>query len=186
MGDRRQSPREANVRKITLLLIAFTFTAATAPAARAAQHRFGIGGHYWRALDDIDVDDLRVEEDGVAPYFTYQYAPEGIFRLELDLEYYEAGFGGSTDDAVSPLAFVLVELGLYGGLGVGVTISDGLSDNVSDPFWVARLGYDFAVLPRVHVDVNANYRANTFEGLEDYDSDSITLGAAVRFALGDR
>jgi hypothetical protein len=172
------------VRRTTL--VAALLTLALTAAAPAAEHRFGIGGHYWRALDDIEVEDFEVDEDGVAPYFTYQYAPEGWFRLELDLEYYEAGFGGSTEEAVSPLAFLLVELGLYGGLGVGVTISDGLSDNVSDPFWVARLGYDFAVLPRVHVDVNANYRANTFEGLEDYDSDSITLGAAVRFALGDR
>ena len=81
---------------------------------------------------------------------------------------------------------MLVEWGLYGGVGVGVTISDTLDDNVSDPFYAARLGWDFQVLPRLHVDVHANYRANTFAELEDYDSDSITLGAALRVALGSR
>jgi hypothetical protein len=172
------------VRKTTLVTL--LLGAWLAAGAGAAEHRFGLGAHYWRALDDLDVTDLEVEEEGVAPYLTYQYAPEGWFRFELDLEYYEAGFGGATEAAVSPLAFLLVELGLYGGVGVGVTISDGIDNNVSDPFYAARLGYDFAVLPNVHVDVNANYRADSFAALEDYDSDSITLGAAVRIALGDR
>lgn len=172
-------------RARTILALAFLL-AGWAHAAAAAEHRFGIGGHYWRALEDLDVEDLEVEEEGVAPYFTYQYAPAGWLRLELDLEYFEAGFGGATDAAVAPVAFALVELGLYGGVGVGVTISDGLDNEVSDPFYVARLGYDFVVLPKLHVDLNANYRANSFAALEDYDSDAITLGAAVRVAFGDR
>ena len=119
----------------------------------------------------------------MAPYLTYQYAPEGWFRFELDLEYYEAGFGGSTDAAVSPLAFLLLELGLYAGVGVGVTVSDGLDDNVSDPFYAARLGYDFAPLPNVHIDLNANYRADAFSALEDADTDALTLGASLRIAF---
>ena len=114
------------------------------------------------------------------------FVPAGVVKLELDLEYFEAGFGGSTSEAFAPAAYVLVEWGLYGGVGVGVTISDTLDDNVSDPFYAARLGWDFQVLPRLHVDVHANYRANTFAELEDYDSDSITLGAALRVALGSR
>jgi hypothetical protein len=176
-----------DVRKTILLATFFaTLGFCIAAAAPAAEHRFGIGGHYWRALDDLDLSNPEVEEEGLAPYLTYQWAPEGVLRLELDLEYFEAGFGGSTEAAVAPMAFVLVELGLYGGVGVGVTISDGIEDNISDPFYAARLGYDFAVLPHLHVDLNANYRANSFAALEDYDSDSITLGAAVRIAFGDR
>jgi hypothetical protein len=169
--------------KATLLALVLTWSLAG--AAGAAEHRFGFGGHYWRAVDDL-ASDLEVEEEGVAPFLTYQFVPAGIFKLELDLEYFEEGFGGSTSEAFAPSAYVLVEWGLYGGLGVGVTISDGLSDNVSDPFYAARLGWDFQVLPRLHVDVNANYRANSFAELEEYDTDSITLGAAVRVALGSR
>jgi hypothetical protein len=172
------------VRKI--LLPTLLATLLLPAAAAAAEHRIGIGGHYWRALDDLDVANLEVEEEGLAPFLTYQWAPEGIFRLELDVEYFEAGFGGATEAAVAPVGFVLIELGLYGGVGAGVTISDGIDDNISEPFYVARLGYDFAVLPHLHVDLHANYRANSFAALEDYDSDSITLGAAVRVAFGDR
>jgi len=38
-------------------------------------------------------------------------------------------------------------------------------------------------VPRLHFDVNANYRANTFKQLEDYDGDSITFGAAARVSF---
>ena len=166
--------------------VALACLGGTTGVAEAAEHRFGIGGNYWRALDDLDASELEIDEDGIAPYFTYQFAPAGLLRLQLDVEYYEAGFGGSPDAAYAPVGYALVEFGIYGGVGIGVTVSDGLSDNVSDPFYAARVGWDFQVLPRVHVDLNANYRANTFSELEDYDSDSITLGAAVRLALGDR
>ena len=149
--------------------------------AHAAEHRFGLGGLYWRSLDDLASAGL--DEDGVAPYLTYQYAPAGIFRVELDLEYYGKGFGGSDTAAYSPVGFLLVEFGLYVGLGVGVTVSDGLENNVSDPFYAARLGYDFQLMPRLHFDINANYRAGSFKELEDYDGDSLTLGAAARVSF---
>jgi hypothetical protein len=160
--------------------------APAAGAAGAAEHRIGIGGNYWRALDDLDASDLDVDEDGIAPYLSYQFVPAGIVRFELDLEYYADGFGGATGSAYAPVAFVLVEFGLYAGVGIGVTVSDDLDDNVSDPFYAARVGWDFQILPRLHVDLNANYRTNTFADLDGYDSDSITLGAAVRVALGSR
>jgi hypothetical protein len=147
-------------------------------SAGAAEHRFGLGELYWRSLGDVQ--QAGVDRDGVAPYLSYQYVPEGIFRLEVDLEYYKDGFGGSTSAAYSPVAYVLAEFGLYVGVGVGMTFSDGLSDNTSDPFYAARVGWDFQVIPRLHIDVNANYRADTFKALKDYDQDSITFGAAAR------
>src|SRR4029079_19591105 len=109
--------------------------------------------------------------------------PEGIFKVELDLEYYRKGFGGSDSAAYSPVAFVLVEFGVYRGRGVWGEPADGLSNNVSDPFYAARLGYDFQLVPRLHFDVNANYRADTFKGLKGYDTDSLTFGAAARVAF---
>lgn len=168
------------MRKTVLIAL---LAALLLPLARAdaAEHRFGLGGLYWRSLDDLASAGL--DEDGVAPYLTYQYAPAGIFRVELDLEYYGKGFGGSDSAAYSPVGFLLVEFGLYGGLGVGVTVSDGLENNVSDPFYAARLGYDFQLVPRLHFDINANYRAGSFHELEDYDGDSVTFGAAARVAF---
>ena len=152
--------------------------------ARAAEHRLGIGGLYWRSLDDIA--EAGFDEDGTAPFFTYQYVPEGIFRLELDVEYHEDGLGGSQfeyDYDVSPVAFVLVEFGIYVGVGVGVTMANFPHSDVSDPFYAARLGWDFQLIPRLHFDINANYRADTFKELENYNPDTITLGAAVRVAF---
>ncbi|HEV8240729.1 MAG TPA: hypothetical protein VGS57_15290 [Thermoanaerobaculia bacterium] len=166
------------MRKTVFALLATLMLPA---AASAAEHRFGLGELYWRSLDDLSSAGLK--DNGVAPYLTYQYVPEGIFKVELDLEYYRKGFGGSDSAAYSPVVFLLAEFGLYGGLGVGVTVSDGLSNNVSDPFYAARLGYDFQLVPRLHFDVNANYRADTFKGLKGYDQDSLTFGAAARVAF---
>lgn len=166
------------VRALILGMLGMVLALASTARAGAAEHRFGLGAMYWRSIDDLGSVDL--EDDGTAPYLTYQYAPAGIFRLELDLEYYSKGFAGSDSTAYSPVAFVIAEFGLYAGLGIGVTVSDGLSDNVSDPFYAARLGYDFQLVPRLHFDINANYRADTFKGLEGYDQDSITFGAAAR------
>jgi hypothetical protein len=164
-----------------ILLLATLAALGWAGSAGAAEHRFGLGELYWRSLGDLG--EAGLEEDGVAPYLTYQYVPAGIFKVEVDLEYYREGFGGSDSAAYSPVVFLLAEFGLYGGLGVGVTISDGLDNNVSDPFYAARIGYDFQIVPRLHFDVNANYRADSFKALEGYDQDSITFGAAARVAF---
>jgi hypothetical protein len=167
------------MRKTLIALLALVVF----PSARAdaAEHRLGIGEMYWRSLDDLS--SAGIEDDGLAPYLTYQYVPEGIFKVELDLEYYSKGFGGSDAAAYSPIVFLLAEFGIYGGLGVGVTVSDGLSDNVSDPFYAARVGWDFALIPRVHLDLSANYRAGSFEELEEYDQNSVTFAAAARVSF---
>ncbi len=165
------------------VLLAIVAVLGWAGSAAAGEHRFGLGELYWRSLDDLGT--AHVKDNGVAPYLTYQYVPAGIFKLEADVEYYPKGFGGAPSAAYSPVVFVLVEFGLYAGLGVGVTVSNDLSDNISDPFYAARLGWDFQVLPRLHLDVNANYRANSFAALKDkgYDTDSLTFGAAARVAF---
>lgn len=173
------------MRRVTpfaLCLAALVLLAGSVPA-EAAEHRIGFGFNYWRALDDVVEDDFDLDEDGLAPYLTYQLVPAGLFRFEADLEYFERGFGGSTAEAYSPQVFVLLGGGFYGGVGVGVTYSSDLPDDVSDPFYAARVGLDFVLLPRIHLDVNLNYRANTFSSLDQASSDTITLGAAVRFGL---
>jgi hypothetical protein len=178
--DRRLTEIVA-ARVLPVLLIAVAMALGSTAAASAAEHRFGIGELYWRSLDDLSSAGLK--DNGVAPYLTYQYVPEGIFKFELDLEYYSKGFGGSDTVAYAPAAYVIAEFGIYVGVGAGVTVSDGLEDNVSDPFYAARVGYDFAIIPRLHLDLNANYRADSFKELEDYDQDSITFGAAARLTF---
>lgn len=162
---------------ITAALLALAF----APAADAAEHRLGLGLHYWSTIDSVG--DLEgIEDEGSSWLVTYQLKPAGFFKLELDVEVFDEGFAGSTDTSFAPQAFVLVGGFVYGGVGAGVTVSDGLQDNVSDPFFMVKLGLDFTVLPRVHLDVGAIYRFDDWEAVEevDFDSDTYTLGVAAR------
>lgn len=157
--------------------------ALSSPAA-AAKHRLGLGVQFWRALEDFDDKGFSgIERDGIAWVGTYQYDPPGLFKLQFDLEYSPDGFGGSTDPSLSPVAFVLLGSGLYGGVGVGISVSDGFVDNRSDPFWVARLGLDLLILPKTRLDLHADYRARAFDELDNVKTDGVTLGAAVRFTL---
>lgn len=157
---------------------------ASAPA-EAAEKRLGFGVHYWRTVDDLDdegVDDI--EDDGVSYLGSYQVLPGGLLSFELDLEYFEEGFGGSTDSVFSPQAFVLIGHGLYAGVGVGVSYSSGFEDDFSDPFYLARVGFNMELLPKLFLDINANYQANAFNELDEADTDAITLGALLRFGIG--
>src|SRR5215210_7069868 len=136
------------------LLLAVTMILTAIPAF--ADHRIGAGIHHWQTVDDLADEGFEdLDSEGTSGIVSYQYMPEGIFSLELDLEYFADGFAGSTERALSPQAYVLVGHGLYAGAGVGVTHSDG---ETSDMFYAARLGFDISIIPRLSVDVNANYR----------------------------
>lgn len=152
----------------------------TAPAF-AADHRIGAGVHHWQTVDDLaDQGFEGLDDSGTSGIASYQYMPEGIFSFELDLEYFSDGFGGSTEAAWSPQAYLLVGHGFYAGVGVGNVISDGES---SDPFYAAKLGVDFAIIPRVSVDVNANYRFDDWSLIDEADTDTVTFGALLRLRI---
>ena len=170
------------------LLAAMVLCLALAAPATAAEHRLGVGAHFFKTIDsfadDIFDDSFNdVEEDGYAWVLSYQYVPRGLFRLEFDFEYYDEGFGGSGTESYTPIAFVLFGGNWYGGLGVGMTFSDGLDGDSSDPFFAARVGREFDLLPGISVDINANYRADAYSDLDEADTDAITLGAIVRFNI---
>jgi hypothetical protein len=172
-----------------LALLALLLTAATllAPAtAAAADHSLGLGIQYWKSLDDLvdeEFDDVDLDDDGFSYVASWRIEPEGIFSFAIDLEYSEDGFGGSTEESFTPLAYLLVGHGLYAGVGAGQTFSDGLSGDHSDLFFAARVGWELSLLPGVSVDFNANYRSDSFETLDEASSDGVTFGAIVRFAL---
>jgi len=155
-----------------------------APAAEAATHRIGLGANYWKTINNIDSSDIRgdIDKEGVSYLASYQYVPEGIFKLEVDLEYYDK-LGGQPKPFWSPEAFVLVGGTLYAGAGVGVYYNDGNFGN--SPFFMLRAGLDFAILPFLSLDINANYRFNDWNTFNknDIDTDTIRLGAAVRISI---
>jgi hypothetical protein len=157
----------------------------TAPAF-AGEHRIGIGYHYFTTVDQLHVDNLgAIDDNGNSVVFSYQYLPGGLLRFEGDLEYYSGGYGGSTDKAYAPQVYVLLGRGFYGGVGIGATRSDGFpnGDKWSDPWYAARVGLDLLLLPKIHLDLNANYRANAFSELDNAKSDAVTLGASVRVSF---
>jgi len=163
------------------------FGLQTLPAL-AADHSLGVGAQFFRTVDsftdDIFDDSFNdVEDDGYALVLSYQYVPKGLLRFELDLEYYEDGFGGAGETAFTPIGYVLLGRSWYVGVGLGVTYSDGLADDVSDPFYAARIGWRFDLLPKISLDLNANYRADAFNDLDQADTDAITLGAILRFDI---
>ncbi len=149
--------------------------------AQAEGNRIGAGIHYWRAIDDIDVDN--VEEDGIAYVVTYQHLLGDLAKLQLDCEIFTDDFAGNTDTTYAPQGFLLIGSGLYGGLGAGINYSDG--DWADDPFYMLRVGFDLELLPGIRLDLNGNYRFLDFDEIKDVDenvdTDVITLGAAVRF-----
>ena len=172
------------LRLISFATLLFALVFVDASPASAGDHYLGLGAHFWKTVDDLTGDGFDgIEDDGLAWVVSYQYDPESLLKFELDLEYYDGGFAGSPDSAVTPIGFVMVGSKLYGALGVGLTYSGGLQDDVSDPFYAARVGYVLSLLPGIRVDLNANYRAGAFNDLDQADTDAITVGAILRFKL---
>ena len=160
-----------------LLLTLLTLIAVPA----AADHRIGFGLHHWQTVDDLADEGFEgIDDSGTSGIVSYQYVPAGLLSLELDLEYFADGFGGSTEEALSPQAYLLIGHGLYGGVGVGVNYSDGES---SDMFYAAKVGFDITILPKLSIDVNANYRFDDWDLLGEAETDTVTLGALVRLVL---
>jgi hypothetical protein len=165
-------------------ILAAAVALALPAAAAAGEHRVGFGYHYWKTIDDLE-DVTDVEDDGYATVVSYQYLPGGFLRFEAAVEYFPDGFGGATDTAYSPQVHLLVGRFVYGGVGVGMTKSDEFAsgDDWSDPWYAARAGLDILLLPRLHLDLHANYRVEVFEELENVDTDALTLGASARLTL---
>lgn len=149
--------------------------------AQAIEHRLGVGGNYWLTLEDIDLESQDVDESGFSFLGTYQYW-FGLFAVEVDLEFLPDRFG---DNAISPQAYILAGSGLYAGLGIGTTYTDG--DFAKSPFFGLKAGVNLEVLPGIYADIYANYRFNDRKDIDtedgDIDTDTIFLGGAIRFVL---
>lgn len=170
-------------KTLYVAVVAFVLTWSAAVPAALAGHSLGVGANYWKALSDIDKNDFtNIDETGLSWLASYQYIPEGIFKFELDLEYYPE-LGAAREPFWSPEVFVLVGGTLYAGAGAGWYFDGDVFDK--NPFFMLRAGFDFAILPFLSLDINANYRFNDWEKLDkdDIDTNTIRLGAAVRFSM---
>lgn len=162
-------------RFVMVLLLALSLPAANA----AAEHRLGGGVNYWVMLEDLDDTDF--DDKGLSYLVSYQYWA-GLFAVEMDVELLPNRFD---ETAIAPQAYVLFGKGIYGGAGIGIVHSDGsFSDK---PFFALKAGVNLELLPSTYVDISANYRFNDDSDLDDkdknIDTDTVFLGAALRFAL---
>jgi len=146
-----------------------------------AEMRLGVGANYWKSVSSIDDDDF--DEDGLSWIGTAQFGLGDLLKLDLGVEWFEKGFAGSPEDVYAPQLFLILGSTIYAGVGAGYYYSD--SEWSDDPFYAFRAGFNLELLPSVFVDINANYRFESWDGLseDDINEDTITVGAALRFAL---
>lgn len=144
-----------------------------------SQHRVGGGLNYWVMLDDVDVKDF--DDKGLSYLASYQYRM-GLLGFEGDLEIMP---NRGEHTAVAPQAYVLLGDTIYAGAGVGIHYADG--EFADDPFFALKAGLNLELIPNLFTDISVNYRFNKKEDLKDkktrIDTDTIFLGAAIRFGL---
>jgi len=149
---------------------------------QGGNNQFGVGVHYWTTVKNIDVQDI--DKNGFSYLAMYQYH-YGWVGIEADLEWFQKGFGGATQDIYQPQAYLILGKVIYAAAGIGGYYTDGkLADN---PFYAFRAGLDIPLLPILHLDINANYRFENWDDLstegKSVDTDTITLGAAARLVF---
>jgi len=166
------------------VVVAVLFVSSfSASAASRRNLQIGVGAHYWRAVEDIDVDD--VDDNGFSYLGSVRYRLASLLAVQAELEVFPEDFMGLEDEVYSPQGMVILGNVIYAGLGIGTYYYDG--EFADDPFYILRAGLDLELIPRVHIDINGNYQFTDFESLKDIhenvDTDTVTLGAAVRIAF---
>ena len=156
------------------------FVALKSPAEAKNLQRIGAGVHYWASLEDIIIEDS--DDDGLAVMLSYQYQFVKLFTIEANLEFMGKGYAGSSQTVIAPQFYGLIGRGIYGGVGLGMSYTDGAWAN--SPFWALRAGFDLELFPSFFLDLNLNYRTETWE-LNELEDDvrlqTITAGAILRY-----
>jgi len=146
--------------------------------AQNSPHSIGFGAHYWQVIDDLD--ETGFDESGLAYIAAYRY-DGGLLAFHAELEIFPSDFGAVDEEVYSPQVIAILGDGIYAGLGAGILYSDG--DFAEDPFFLLRAGLNVVAFGPVTLDINANYVFTDFDNLSssDIDSNTITLGAMLRF-----
>ena len=170
------------MKKLPIVLYSFTLLIAASGSITWADnvHRVGAGVHYWASIEDIIIEEA--DDDGLAVMLSYQYQFSKLFTIETDLEFMGKGYAGSSQTVTAPQIYALIGRGVYAGLGTGLSYTDGAWGET--PFWAVRAGLDLEVLPSFFLDLNLNYRTETWE-LDELEDDlqleTITAGAILRY-----
>jgi hypothetical protein len=169
--------------KIVVVILTVIVLSLSTAALAKGNSRLGGGVHYWKALDDVNLD--KVDESGLSWLISYQFGASSIVKLQADLEVFPKGFAGLDEVSYAPQAFVIAGKAIYGGLGIGTYYADGKFGESA--FYMLRAGVDLELLPTLFLDINGNYRFEDWKNLgdvvKDIDTDVVTLGAALRMAF---
>ena len=156
------------------------------PSIAQAGRSIGAGLNYWHALKDIDFSEF--DQDGVSWFVTYRSTGGHFIGWEANLELMPEGFMASPKKVYAPQAYALIRMVITGAVGIGWYYSDG--EWADEPFYALRAGMEFPLLPKVTLDVTANYRFTKWGDLKDeegdvkvIDTDTIMLGAALRLGI---
>ena len=164
----------------SVALAAVVLAAGLAGRASAVENRLGAGANYWHTLNEIKGAD-GFDRNGLSWYVSYQCKPVSLLFFDLQLERMPEGFMASDKDVYAPQAYAGVEvLFVYGALGIGKYFADE-TDQV---FYAVRAGLDLNLLPFLGLDIYGNYRFGEWNGIEErknINTDTVTVGAAVRF-----
>jgi hypothetical protein len=167
---------------LSFWVLAFALLTAATPAA-AVEHRLGLGVHSWKPANEL-ADDLSVDDDrDLAWVLSYQLVPVRVFKLEVDLEYFSNGFGGAGEEAWAPQVLLVLGDRFYAAAGAGWVYSQELEGDFSDTIYIARVGVDYPVLPRLRLDVSADQRSADLDGITEASGDTVTFAAVLRFQL---
>ncbi|MBD3180569.1 MAG: hypothetical protein GF417_13885 [Candidatus Latescibacteria bacterium] len=92
------------------------------------------------------------------------------------------GFMASPATSYSPQAYLVVGRRITGAVGIGWYYYEG--NWVDQPFYILRVGIEYLLIPEISVDIMMNYRFTYWGELEgeDINTDTIMLGAAIRFS----
>jgi hypothetical protein len=155
----------------------------TAAPAAAIENRLGLGVHVWMPASELLDDSAAGDESDLAAVLSYQLVLFRLLKLEADVEFFPNGFGGSGEEAWSPQALIVVGDRWYAAIGTGLIYSQDLEGDLSDTIYIARLGVDFPILPRVRLDLCADQHSQDLTGFTEANGDTITFAAVLRLRL---
>jgi hypothetical protein len=155
---------------------------AAVPAA-AIESRLGVGVHLWRSADDLWTHPGGGVRHDLAGVLSYQLVLFRPLKLQLDVEYFPNGFGGAGLVAVFPQGLIVVGDRWYGAVGAGWIVPQDQEGNISNVIYLARLGADFPLRPRLRFDVFAEQRAGEVRGLSEGGTDTVTFAMVLRLRL---
>jgi hypothetical protein len=163
------------------LLGAAVFLAA-APAA-GIENRIGLGVHLWTPAGELRENPMAMDANEVTGLVSYQLVLCRPLKLQADLEYFPNGFGGTGIVFVFPQGFLVLGDRWYLAAGAGWFYSSRIEGKTSDVVYLARVGTDRPLRPRLHLDVFAERRAPEVNGLTELDEDTISFAAVLRLRL---